>query len=125
MIPEFRVWDKEREWFLNDDMFIELDGTLWDDSDSKYNTPNKEIERAKTDRYVIEQFIGKLDINGKKIFKGDKVKCENYHGEVEGDISYNNSYFYLACSSGYSDEYLFNCFNLEIIGNIHEGGING
>ena len=75
---------------------------------------------TKVDPATVGQCTGLTDKNGKRIFEGDIVKCTNYHGAVEGNVDYSESLFYLACSSGYSDEYLFNCSDIEVIGNIHD-----
>lgn len=53
-------------------------------------------------------------------YVGDKVICKNYHGEVEGTIDFYGSTFYLACSSGHSDEYLMNCWSPKVVGTIHD-----
>lgn len=72
------------------------------------------------DTETIGQFTGLTDKNGKKIFEEDIVECENYHGKVKGIIAYHNTYFYLSCISDYSDEYLFNCSNFKVIGNVYD-----
>ena len=69
---------------------------------------------------TLGEYTGLEDRSGTRIFEGDIVLCQNYHGKVQGIVDYNNSYFYLACSSGYSDEYLFNCSEFEVVGNIYD-----
>lgn len=90
-----------------------------EDGFSDWQMP-KPIRMLPVDMKTVGQFVGRLDINGNKVFEGDFINCENYHGKVQGSVQYVLSEFYLACSSGYSDEYLLNCSNLEVIGNLYD-----
>lgn len=52
------------------------------------------------------------DLNVKE---GDYIRCENYHGVVTGYVGELNGRLYLRCDSGYSDEWLDFCHNIEKI----------
>lgn len=69
---------------------------------------------------TVEPFTGIIDIHKVKIFMNDIVRCNNYHGTVEGIVRWHkHGFYYLSCVSGFSDEPLFNCWNFEVIGNKH------
>jgi uncharacterized phage protein (TIGR01671 family) len=96
------------------------DGIIWRDIPQIQQRYGDHFQYFDVDLATVGQYTGLHDKNGREIFEGDIVKCINYHGEVIGHIDYEGSLYYLACSSGYSDEYLFNCKDFEVIGNIYD-----
>ena len=64
-------------------------------------------------------FFGYFDIKGNKIFTGDIVKLNDYHGQRIVEIKFYNGIFYYT-GDGFSDEHIRNAKDIEIIGNIIE-----
>lgn len=117
---KFRVWDKERETFLNN-VFIGLDGKLY--QFSKATIFGIAITYLDSENKNISKFTGLHDKNGKEIFEGDiiKIKDETYR------ITYNGCFSSFDMTNidkakQYKDLYILNrdYQKSEIVGNIYQ-----
>ena len=130
-IIEFRAWDKEEKEYYYDvehtyDFFCSGRGCYAESFGEVLNQP---------DRFIVEQFTGLLDRNGKEIYEGDIVSKDSLSGEYgalfvvkyggSSDIDISGHHycpfirgFYLdeMCEYDKVDEDGY----MEVIGNVHE-----
>jgi hypothetical protein len=122
MTKKFRVWDKElaifaehaelRDGILEDILLHPKGGFLaiWDNGATKILNEN---------RFVLEQFTGILDSEGKEIYEGDIISGEFYDTEyhcsttVVHPVVFNNGAFNISSSLWFKP-------TLKILGNIRQ-----
>jgi uncharacterized phage protein (TIGR01671 family) len=117
---KFRVWDKKYNSY-SEEPYYRL---LLSKNGQVYNSENDEWHKI-DGRYVIQQFTGLTDKNGKEIYEGDIVESEKWVsiGKYErciGIIEYQYCSFTIDCIKEWSGSNAVLNGNATVIGNIYE-----
>ena len=115
----FRAWDKVSKKYREFDgmhdtmMMINKDGKV-----EYYNLQNG----SGGDEYILEQFTGLVDRNGKRVFEGDIIHVDNYDDGWNSMVEFKGGAFAVDVEG---KEYDYTAigwleYEVEIIGNIHD-----
>ena len=125
---KFRAWHKHKNWSKNGEPLkpgFEYDFYINSKGGISFPEGGWDIQGLeKKEEYILEQFTGLKDKNGKMIFDGDIVK---YHSEETCEIYWEKTgaCFYISNNEDNENGFVVH-FNksisdyCEIIGNIHE-----
>lgn len=123
-------------------MSREIKFRVWSESDKEYRadllpelTPPfiTADYNDEGDRFIIEQYTGLTDKNGKEIYEGDVVRARWYRAKnarfnTEGKVEYNDGWFHIQDDPDCHDRLgvpIHDCYDLEVIGNVHEKLLGG
>jgi uncharacterized phage protein (TIGR01671 family) len=128
---KFRAWEEETktltylgelfcwEHGYHPDNFTTLSRSISRAHIDIFTLDNEVWKKEASKRFILEQYTGLKDKNGKEIYEGDIVKNANWIGEVKFT---DGRYFITETKRTTNDELLYwgTLYWDEVIGNIHE-----
>jgi len=109
---KFRVWDtvdEKHTYSPNSHFLITLDGNIKDGRGCPYD-----------ESYILQQYSGVKDKNGKEIYEGDLTLYKPYR-EQAGTVEFHSGIFFVEWLDQTEDELGYmRTSDLEIVGNIYE-----
>ncbi len=122
---KFRVWDKELKTYLDPEHFYITGEGRGFTCEHKKGMYSMCYEYMGTDRFVIEQYTGRIDFNQKDVFKGDNVKARlkirGKYKDAVGVVDYDKTHSaFVVKTENWGIQFLYDCMNLEVIGTIHD-----
>jgi len=118
---KFRAWDNYNSGFI-DDFYFGTNGSI-----IKYSSAQGRYYELNKGNYVICQYVGLHDKNGKEIYEGDIVQWDYYKKKRIGKVAYSGVGFWVIGCLDVLSELFARYKNLEVIGNIYENSelVNG
>lgn len=115
---KFRVWDGK--WFITDDFYINECGQVGEMTETSGYAYEPVSYVRFEDNWILNQFTGLKDKNGKEIYEGDILKMRDDEENIEriGFVDFGTGSFFINC--GFITCYCWMDYETEIIGNIYE-----